>query len=263
VTTRGLSPDLASFGADQSPRDLGKLELTSFVALLSRLTLIDPSLLGDDDPHLVVIGARGRFAVRPGRNGRLVLRDATAQHQSYLELGAADVPSYLDGHDPVATPAGQEPTFPSLSAPQPARGHHPSIGWAAFALAALLVAGSAFWTLRDETVDRAEDYLMLGRTEAEALQRRVTGTYESGRGDDARRLELRPDGSATYQEFDVGRAVIQQRDSTFAPALRRADQLPVLRATDLGPIEVRTAASVVFAGDVYQRVAAPVQSAPR
>lgn len=261
VSTRGLSADLTTVGADESSRDLGPLELAPLAELLSRLARLDPAQVGDHDPHLIITGARGRFAVRPGR-GKLVLRDAAAPHQSYLELNAADVPAYLDGHDPVAVPSTQESASVVAELP-PSQTRHPAFGWAAFALAAALVAGSAFWTFREESVDPANDYIELTLPEATALVRQSAGIYTYGSGDDERRIELRADGSASYQEFESGRVLAQQRDGTAVPALRRTDRLPVLRVAGLGPIEIRSADSVVFARDAYRRVAETAAPAAR
>ncbi len=261
VSTRGLSADLTTVGADESSRDLGPLELGPLAELLSRLARLDLAQVGDDDPHLIITGPRGRFAVRPGR-GKLVLRDAAAPHQSYLELHAADVPAYLDSHDPVTAPTTPETASVATELP-PARTRHPALGWAAFTLSAALVAGSAFWTFREESVDPAEDYIELTLPESTALVRKSAGVYTYGSGDDERRLELRADGSASYQEFESGRVLAQQRDGTAAPALRRTDRVPVLRVGGLGPIEIRSADSVVFARDAYKRVAETAAPAPR
>ncbi len=259
VSTRALTVDLGAARLEESARDLGDIDRSGLGALLEKLGTLDPGEVAEADPHLLVTGRRGRFTVRPARD-RFVLRSATDAAQNYLELAAAEVPDFLDGAEiqPAAPPP---PSAPAVVA-------HPAetrlaLALTLFALTALIVAGSAWWTFRPDDLDPDAEYVAIeAPAEVATLRQQAAGTYGNGAGDDERTLEISSDGAVRYREYGPGHELADDRTGASRLARRAADQAIVLRVADLGPIELKNANTAVFARDAYQRRPAPA-AAPR
>ena len=249
VTTRALTADLAAARSDESSRELGALDSDGLVALLGKLAALDPSEVAEADPHLVVTGRRGRFTIRPGRE-RFLLRSST-DAQNYLERAASEIPSFLDGKD-ISSPTPSDAPAPVVVRP-PAETKL-VLALTLFALAALIVATSAWLTFRPDEVDPGSDYVpVTAPAETITMRQQAIGTYASGTGDDERVLEITADGTARYREYGPGREPVDEHAGNYTLARRRADQVAVLRVSGLGTIELKGPDTLVFARDSYQR----------
>jgi hypothetical protein len=73
-----------------------------------------------------------------------------------------------------------------------------------------------------------------------SLKKRFVGTYATnGETGGERLLELRPDGTFKYQEFGDGVARTANRTGTYTFALHHGTTKPLIRASDLGTIDIR------------------------
>ena len=250
VSTRALTADFLAARADESSRELGSVDAAALVALLGKLSVLDPTEIHEADPQLIATGRRGRFSIRPARD-RFLLRSATDAGQNFVELSAEDVPSFLDGRDIApAKPAAISSRVLDVHPGGPKR----AAAFALFALSALVVAVSAWLTFRTTEIDPDSDYeAVTAATEVATLRATTVGTYVSGSGDDERTLEIAPDGSVRYREFGPGGEPSGDRKGASTAARRRSDKTIVLRVKDLGPVEVKSPDTLIFAHDTYQR----------
>lgn len=254
ATTRCLSADLATADAGESARDLGTLSAEKLAEILARLGALDAAQLMDADPQVVVTARRGRFVIRPGR-GKLILREAHDTQQSYFELTAAEVPSYLDNLDYVAASPPSETVATGI---QPVPPKKRSVAYMLFAATGLLVVISAFLTFRTDEVDPASDYAPItdaGRIAT--IRHQVAGTFATEGESGGRILQISPDGVVRYREPIAGSTDFDERTATCTPAVRRGSDTPLLRTSELGPIEIRDAATLVYAREIYKRRADP------
>lgn len=250
VSTRCLSADLTTADAGESARDLGTLSTEKLAEVLTCLGAFDPTQLLDADPQVVVTARRGRFFIRPGR-GKLILREAHDAQQSYFELPAAEVPSYLDDRDYVPTTPPAEMPAASTS---PVRSKKPAVAAALCTIAVLLAGISALFTFRTEEIDPSSDYTPItDPARIAAIRQQVTGTYATDGDEGGRVLHLSADGTVRYREPIAGSAEADERTATYTPAVRRGADTPLLRTSSLGPIEIRDAATVVYARETYTR----------
>lgn len=249
VASRALSIDLSAARVQESSRDLGSTDTAGLLVLLGRLVALDPADFGDADPHLVVGGRRGRFAVRPA-GGRLIVRAAGADDSAYLVLDPAAVPAFLDGRDPAPAPA--EPS--EVAAPAAPTPRRRGLAGALFAAAALAIALSAWITFRPVEVDPASAYIQLADTaETAALRQQTVGVFVTGPADDERSLEVRADGSVRYRESAPDGQPAVDRSVPAVLARRRDRGTPVIRADGLGTIDVTGADTLVYARETYRR----------
>lgn len=98
VSTREVSLDFITVGADQSPNELGALSAPAFAALVEKFATIPAVKLIDGDPQLVVSAKRGRFILLPS-SGKLLVRPANDPQQPYEKFLPADLAAFLDATD--------------------------------------------------------------------------------------------------------------------------------------------------------------------
>lgn len=246
VSTRQLSTDLATAGPEHDPRELGQLSASQLNPLLTKLTAFTPEKLIDADPHLVVSGRRGRFLVRPSR-GKLRLFDANDLNRDPLEIGAAEVASYLDGSELKPVEATAEVSGGVPDATNTRMGLVVALLLASFTM----VGASAYLTFKPTTIDADVTYTAIAADQLSAFRQQFTGTFSTGTGDGSRMLTFRADGSVKFIEHGPDHAVVDERDDTYQLVLR--DNTPVARTTRLGPIDLRNATTLFYAGEVYTR----------
>lgn len=253
MTTRALSADLATAHAKEPSRSLGTLNAADFSEVLARLAAFNPALLDDAEPELVVTARRGRFIVQPGR-GKLLLRSANDPEQAYVELPAGDVPAFLDNPEYVAAPPPDHPDAPPKVAdlPAPAAPRKSAFAFALLAGALALLAGSAYVTYRPNPVDSPAQYVAVADpSQLSLLRQQVVGTFAT-QGDE-RSLAIGSDGIVRYRENSPDPANVYERKATYAVAMRRDSTNPVLRTSEIGPIEIRGPHTLFYAGETYTR----------
>jgi hypothetical protein len=249
VASRALAADLSAARIEESSRDLESTDTAGLLALLGRLAALDPADFGDADPHLVVGGRRGRFAIRPA-GGRLVVRTAGADDASYLVLEPAAIPAFLDGRDLPAASAD----LPDAGAPAAPASPRRALAGALFAAAGLAVAVSAWLTFRPVEIDPASAYIPIAdATEADVLRRQTVGVFVTGPADDERFLEIHADGIVRYRETAPEGEPAADRSSPGTLARRRDLGTPVIRTDGLGTIDVTGADTLVYARETYVR----------
>lgn len=247
VSTRQLSLDLSTAGVEHNARELGQLPASQLNPLLLKLAEFAPEQMLEADPHLVVSGRRGRFLIRPAR-GKLRLFDANDATRAPLEIDAPQAADYLDGSElkPVEAPA--EIPLENLDKTNRRMG----LVVALLCLSTALVAGSAYFTFRPRAIDDDVKYSAItAPAQLAALRQQVTNSFATGSGDGSRRLTLRADGTLTLIEYGLDNIVADERTDTYQLVLR--ENIPVARTGLLGPIEVRDAKTLVYAGEIYTR----------
>lgn len=250
VGTRELSADLSAVGTEQGARDLGTVSATRFAEILTRLAGLAAGAVFDADPHLVVTARRGRFLVRPSR-GKLHLFDANDTTRTPLELTAAEVPAYLEGTEISAA----TPEVASLASSSEAVANRTRMGLVVgmLTLSALSVATSAYFTFRSTSIDADVSYTTVSApAELASLRAQFAGEFTTGTGPNSRTLTLRPDGKLTLVEHGPDQLVVVQLADTYQVALRDG-QIAVARTATLGPIELRDAKTLFYAGELYTR----------
>lgn len=251
VVSRALSADLTTASVTESGRDLGTKSAVELAELLARLAALDPAQFADADPHFLVTGRRGRFTIKPGR-GQLLLQAVGGQDTAYFALPVDQVPAYLDGRDPVAVPAGE--TTPASTAVAGGAASRGPLAFALFALAIVLVAGSAYFTFQTEDVDPVSDYEPIAAAhEVAAVRQQTAGTFATGDEPGERSLEVRADGALIYREATTGSDEADERQGMYAVVRRRADRVMILRVAGFGPIEARADGTLFYAGETYRR----------
>ena len=99
VSTREISLDFSTVGADQSPHELGAVSAAAFRHILDKFAGLTPIKLVDGDPQLVVIARQGRFIILPS-NGQLLLRSVHDPQQPYLKFTPSEVLAFLETNAP-------------------------------------------------------------------------------------------------------------------------------------------------------------------
>ena len=283
VKTRELSADYLEVGPEHEPRDLGLLEPASFRQLLERLAAFDPVSLVDADPQVVVTVKSGAFLIQP-QGGKLIVRPLSALDQVFFKLTPAEIPPLLDG---VPTPPPSSPstligsaaahaaTVPGFAAAplRPAKKSHLR-GILIAVAAVVLVAVGATWMLRPETTtvaptaSRPPPAITPASTAVAAnaldpidaplrvasLRERFAGTYATTGEAGERLLELRADGTFHYQEFGSDVAVTKHENGIYGFALRPGTQNLVLRAGNLGVVEIRGENALIVRELVFTRL---------
>lgn len=246
VSLRQLAPDLDAAGPEHDPRELGQLTASQLNPLLTKLATFTPDRLVDADPHLVVSGRRGRFLVRPSR-GKLRLFDANDNTRDPLEVSAAEVADYLDGSElkPV------EETVEISGGVPDATNTRMGLVVALLLLSATMVGASAYFTFKPTTIDADVAYTSIASDQLSAFRQQFTGSFSTGTGDGSRLLTIRPDGTVKFIEHGPDQAVVDERDDTCHLVLR--GNTPVARTAYLGPIDLRDAKTLFYAGEVYTR----------
>ena len=89
-----------------------------------------------------------------------------------------------------------------------------------------------------------------------SLQNQFAGTYATSGEAGERMLELRADGTFHYQEFGASLAVTKHNNGTYTIVLRHGTQTPVLRAGELGAIEIRDDNALILHQTVFTRLPA-------
>lgn len=249
VGTRQLSEDLSSAGAEHNARDLGAVPATRFLEILQSLAGLPLDQVVEADPHLVVTARRGRFLVRPSR-GKLRLFDATDAARAHLELEVAEVPRYLEGVDVIAPAAANEA---SLETEAPTSKSRMALAMGLMTLSLLSVAGSAYYTFQPIPLDAEISYTRVSApVQVAALRGQFSGEFSTGKGIGSRTLILRPEGTLVLTQMGADNAISDKREDTYQVALRDG-QTPVARTTTLGPIELRDAKTLFYAGEPYTR----------
>lgn len=244
--TRQLAADLGAAGAEHNARELGQIGASQLNPLLAKLAEFSPDQLADADPHLVVSGRRGRFLVRPAR-GQLRLFDASDAMRDPLEISASEVAGYLDGSELKTVEVLAEPSGSGLAAPNPRMG----LVVALLGFSTAMVGGSAYFTFRPTAMDADVTYSPIGEPELlGSLRQQITGSFATGTGDGSRVLMLRADGTLTLIELGADNVVIDERTDRYHLEMRGGT--PVARTSWLGPIDIRDAKTLVYAGESYR-----------
>lgn len=249
VSLRQLAPDLESAGAELNARELGQIGATELNALLAKLAQFSSEKLIDADPHLTVSGRRGRFLVRPIGNGKLRLSDANDPGRDPLEIQPTEVAEYLDGFElkPV------EVTAEMPANPPDATNTRTGLVAVLLLLTVGMVSTSAYLTFRPRPIDSEVEYTAITAPQQLAsLRTQLTGTFATGTGDGSRLLTFRADGTLTWIEHGPDNAVVEERVDTYT--LTQRDNIPVARTAWLGPIDLRDAKTLFYAGEVYTRL---------
>jgi hypothetical protein len=247
ASTRQLSPDLADASEEHASRDLGHVDAAQLTSLLEKLAALSPDKLIDADPHLVVSGRRGRFIVRPAR-GKLRLCDANDATRDALEIGPAEVANYLDGSELRAVAVAVEISDRAPDANNTRLG----LVLALLLLSVGMVTGSAFFTFKPGAIDEDVDYTVPSTEQASTWRQQFNGVFATGSGDGSRLLTLRPDGTVKFVEHGPNQVVLDERLDTYRLALRGTT--PVARTPWLGPIDLRDARTLFYAGETYTRI---------
>jgi hypothetical protein len=278
LATRELSADFTAIGSEHGARDLGAVDGARFLQLLEKLVAIDAVNLVDNDPQLFVTAKSGRFLIQP-QSGKLLVRPTNALDQVFFRLNPAEIPPFLDG-----TPPPQPKAFTSLigsaaahaetfAAPRPASPEKKSsLPLILLAGLGVLVVGA---TLSGWFYFRAPAPLpplppiaqsapppkfdLIPPLQLASLQKRIAGTYATSGEAGERLLELRADGTFRYQEFGSSLAVTHRESGPYTFAFRHGTQTPVLRAGELGAIEMRDENSLVVRDIVFTRLPAPAK----
>lgn len=250
VGTRQVSPDFTEVGVTCNARDLGAISADQLLELLAKLVAIPADKLIDDDPHLVVGGRRGRFLVRPIR-GKVRLFDAENPSRAHLELPVEKVPDYLEGAD-SARPASREKNGDNADSPAlpPAR-----TGLVIFLLilSAAMVGTSAYVTFQTERIDPDSEYSALPADQLATLRVQLPGVYVTGKSSSGlRTLTIRDDGTLTLVETSHEYMVTDKREEKYA-ILLHGGKTPAARMEHFGPIEIRDARTLFYAGEIYTR----------
>jgi hypothetical protein len=247
VGTRQLSPDLSAAAPELNARDLGQISAPALLEIARKLTEIPAAQLNDADPHVVITGRRGRFLVRPHR-GKLRLSDAGDAGRTPLEISPEDLANYLDGSElPTATAASAESPRDVIEMPSPRLGLVAGL----VLFSAILLGGSAYFTFREVPFDHDVDYSAVPAAELPAVRQQIVGEFSTGKGEMARTLTIRPDGTVTLIEFGPGHTVADRREDVYQ--LVRRETTPVARAARLGPIEFQLGKTLRYAGETYTR----------
>lgn len=247
VSLRQLTPDLSESGANLDPRDLGQIDAPQLDALFAKLAAFTPDKLIDADPHLVISARRGRFLVRPAR-GKLRLYDGNDLNRDPLEIDVGQATQYLNGSELKSA----EETNPI--SPPPSETSNPRMALVAtlLLLSVGLIGASAFLTFKHQPIDSEVEYTAITSSQQmAALRDQVTATFATGTGDGSRQLIFRADGAVTWIERGPDNAVADERLDSYKFALR--GDTPVARTTWLGPIDIRDAKTLFYAGEVYTR----------
>lgn len=287
VATREIALDFSAVGPDQSPHDLGTLSETAFRSLVEKFAALDPVKLVDGDPQLVVTARRGRFLILSSK-GHLLVRDALDPQQAYVKFTPTELLTFLDTPEPTsgARPAASAPppaptaaelasapiygAFPTKAAPAAAPAA-PATSTASapaskrglvIALSAIAIAAAAGWFffLRAPAevppppapvgaYDRIASPDLLAN-----LKARTTGTYATSGEASERLLELRADGTYRFQEFGSDLATTVKRNGTYGFVLRHGTKVALIRASDLGSIELREDGSLLCQQAIFKKV---------
>ncbi len=280
VATRELSDDFASVGSDQLPHDLGLIEAPEFRRLLDRLAALEPIKLVDADPQLIVTVKGNRFLIQP-QGGKLIVRPYNARDQMFLKLTPAEIPAFFE--DPATPPVKSFTTLigtaaarsePDQVAPaprprpaaKPAQSSRRPVILAALVAVAVMVAGLTWILFAPASVRTPPQRLPSGPApefdliksslELTSLQKKFAGTYATSGEAGERMFELRADGTFHYQEFGAGLSVTTHHNGSSTFALRHGTQTPVLRAGDLGAIEIRDDNSLIIRQVAFARLSA-------
>ena len=92
-----------------------------------------------------------------------------------------------------------------------------------------------------------------------SLQKRIAGTYATSGDAGERLLDLRTDGTFRYQEFGPSLVVTHRENGSYTFAFRHGTQSPVLRAGELGTLEMRDENSLIVRGATFTRLPGPAK----
>jgi hypothetical protein len=247
VSLRQLTPDLSEAGANLDPRDLGQIGAMQLDALFAKLVAFTPDKLIDADPHLVISARRGRFLVRPAR-GKLRLYDGNDLNRDPLEIEVGQATRYLNGSELKSGEEADAISPPSSDTSNPRM----ALAATLLLLSIGLVSASAYLTFKHQPIDSEVEYTAVASAQQmAALRDQVTATFVTGTGDGSRQLIFRADGAVTWIERGPDNSVADERLDTYKFVLR--GDTPVARTTWLGPIDIRDAKTVFYAGEVYTR----------
>jgi hypothetical protein len=249
VSTRQLGADLTTVGAELNACELGQLTAAQLSDALAKLALITPDKMLDADPRLVVAGRRGRFIIRPKR-GKFLLFDATDASRAPLEINGDEVPGYLNGSEIKAgSAAAEDPSAVVITETKSRTG----LLIAAMLLSVGVLGASAYLTFfQTPSFDKEREYTAPPPEQLVALRPKFVGVFTTGKSDNLRELTLRPEGTVQLVEYGPNGTIADQREDTYQVMLHEG-KTPTARTRWLGPIELRDAKTITYAGETYTR----------
>jgi hypothetical protein len=249
VKLRGTSADFSVFGPQFGELDLGEMSAAQATELLEKFAAIDAVRLVDADPRVLVAGRRGRFTIRPGKDG-LLLQETGQPDAAWLQLPPAAIAAWLDqSADAAAASGNTTPDAPiPVARPAPAR-RAPAL--ALLLISAAAVVFSAWFTLRPKALYPDSKFTPIANAaEISRLQQQVIGRFATTDG--SSELVVAPDGSLTYLEKGDSPETTEQTPAHYRIMLLTGAG-PVLRTDELGPIAIRDTRTLLFNGEAYQR----------
>lgn len=258
VFATNVSPDDSTISRDLGRQALGKMNEAALAQLLEKFAALAGPSNDDCDPHLTVAGRSGTFAIRAAAGASLLVYDVTDVSRNYLKLRVENVAAFLDygpsglPPEPAALPVTDPIVAEATSAPPPPRSNlKPALALfgALAGLAALAVSSQLSFS--PQPLDAEVPYTpVTSASEIAAVRARATGDYHAD-NDTQCSLSIRPDGTIHYVTREIDGDIAWDRVVSSELALL-ANQSPVFR-TEIGPIEIRDASTVRFAGETFTR----------
>lgn len=200
-------------------------------------------------------------AQSPAKNIQTLIGAASQSAASRAPLIPENAPIY--GDIPVSRPTATGATTSSAHAPTATATPLVRRG-VIYAIVALLLlaAAGAVWLFygpnssEPRTPARApgEFEVVASADLVSSLKKRFVGMYATSGDSGERLLELRADGTFHYQEFGAGVSTTANRRGTYTFALRTTNKAPLIRASQLGTIELGDDKNLLCQGVTYTRL---------
>ncbi len=255
VTLHHLSPDATAGGLAYPDEQLQNVSaaqlqalLTALAGVASQLTIYEPStpeIRVKTDREIFVIRTRYRRLCFVGWETILRGEDHTVAFILSTITGTLEAakftPKVIERYVPASSGTG--PTSVPGGVPR----------WAKIAVLAVFIIAfngfTAYMLLRPppSTVPRHE---LMADSESRALLLRVSGEYETGTQEGARRIVIQADGTLRLAKFGPQRAILDERRKTARGAL--VDGRAALVTSD-GAVVLKDPDTVVYFGIPYRR----------
>lgn len=249
VTVRGVSPDLREVASYLGEQQVGDITSGQLQELLEKMVALDPVLVAEVDPQMIIAARRGRFSAKPNL-GKVLLQPAGELNADFTQLEPSDVPAWLD-QAAVSTPASTDTAEAALIGGTSATTRKRRLALLFLLVSVATLAVSAYFTFQptplipDSAFTPITDQVKLA-----TLRQQVAGHFANEDGNSE--LIVRPDGQLRHVERNEPESAPDETVDTYE-LMTMTGTGAVLRAKELGPVIIQGPDTLVLNGDPHYR----------